>query len=583
MRLMRADGSTFWAHMQATPQHNGEYWIVFNDISERRKIDEVQSYLLQISSLPSNDDFFESLASYLAKTLNMDYVCIDRLQGDCLSARTLAVYHDGRFEDNVEYTLKDTPCGDVVGKEVCVFPRGVCSLFPQDPALQDLKAESYVGTTLWSFDMKPIGLIAVIGRKELLNSHFAESVLKLVSIRAAAELERRQAEEERSIIQQQFQQAQKLESLGVLAGGIAHDFNNLLTVIMSSSSLAQLRPNMVGELLPEIDRAAERAADLCRQMLAYAGKTMMTMKQVRMAELVEDMIRLLNATISQNVTITSDLALELPPVKGDAGQLRQIVMNLIINAAEAIGEGHGEIRVVLSVATVAGGKVEKDHLGKIIAAGQYVCLEVTDSGCGMDDETRQRVFEPFYTTKFTGRGLGMSAVLGIIAAHKGALQLISSPGEGTTFKVYLPVQGSDIKGGTPLPYVPLTPWKGNGTLLLVEDEPQISMVAKVLIQTLGFSVIEAANGREALERYQENAGSITLVVTDIGMPVMDGYDLFNKLKVLAPDLPIIISSGFGETIVSSRIAVGAAAGYLNKPYSLDQLREVLKVVVEKRR
>jgi PAS domain S-box-containing protein len=428
MRLMRADGSTFWAHMQATPQHNGEYWIVFNDISERLKL-----------------------------------------------------------------------------------------------------------------------------------------------------------EAEKLLLEQQFQQAQKLESLGVLAGGIAHDFNNLLTVIMSSSSLAQLRPNMVGELLPEIDKAVERAADLCRQMLAYAGKTMMTMKQVRMAELVEDMIRMLKATISQNVTITSDLALELPPVKGDAGQLRQIVMNLIVNAAEAIGEGHGEIRVVLSVATVAGGKAEKDHLGKIIAAGQYVCLEVTDSGCGMDDETRQRVFEPFYTTKFTGRGLGMSAVLGIIAAHKGALQLISSPGEGTTFKVYLPVQGSDIKGGTPLPYVPLTPWKGNGTLLLVEDEPQISMVAKELIQALGFSVIEAANGREALERYQENAGSITLVVTDIGMPVMDGYDLFNKLKVLAPDLPIIISSGFGETIVSSRIATGAAAGYLNKPYSLDQLCEVLKVVVEKRR
>ncbi|MFZ4860380.1 MAG: PAS domain-containing protein, partial [Desulfuromonadaceae bacterium] len=190
MRLMRADGSVFWAHLQSTPAHNGEYWIVFSDISERRKIDEVQSYLLQMGSNPSSEDFFESLASYLAKTLNMDYVCIDRLQGDCLAARTLAVYHDGRFEDNVEYTLKDTPCGDVVGKEICVFPRGVCSLFPQDPALQDLQAESYVGTTLWSFDMKPIGLIAVIGRKELANSHFAETVLKLVSIRAAAELER---------------------------------------------------------------------------------------------------------------------------------------------------------------------------------------------------------------------------------------------------------------------------------------------------------------------------------------------------------------------------------------------------------
>ncbi len=390
---------------------------------------------------------------------------------------------------------------------------------------------------------------------------------------------RKYAEEAKLALEQQLQQAQKLESLGVLAGGIAHDFNNILCVIMSNCSLAQLRPHMAGEFLPEIDKAAQRAADLCRQMLAYAGKSLMTMKQVKITALVDDMIKMLKATINQNVTITANFSADIPSIRGDASQLRQIVMNLIINASEAIGEEHGDIRVSLAETTVVEGKSDKDHIGKSIPAGHYVCLEVTDNGCGMDDDTRRRVFEPFYTTKFTGRGLGMSAVLGIITAHKGALQLTSQKGTGTQFKVYLPVQNGESAGDS-LPLVSLVPWQGSGTILLVEDEPQLLMVAKALMQALGFAVMEAVNGKEALELYHKNAEYITLVVTDIGMPIMDGYELFRKLKDIAPELPIIISSGFGDTLVSSRITAGEAAGFLSKPYGFDNLREVLKTVVE---
>jgi len=392
---------------------------------------------------------------------------------------------------------------------------------------------------------------------------------------------RKYAEEAKLILEQQLQQAQKLESLGVLAGGIAHDFNNILCVIMSNCSLAKLRPHMAGEFLPEIDKAAQRAADLCRQMLNYAGKSSLTFTQVKMTALVDDMIKMLKATINKNVTITSNFSADIPSIRGDASQLRQIVMNLIINASEAIGEEHGDIRVSLAETTVVEGKSDKDHIGKSIPVGQYVCLEVADNGCGMDDDTRQRVFEPFYTTKFTGRGLGMSAVLGIITSHKGALQFTSQQGSGTTFKVYLPVQNGEPTGDS-LAHFSLVSWQGSGTILLVEDEPQLSMVAKALMQALGFSVIEAVNGKEALELYQKNAEYITLVVTDIGMPIMDGYELFRKLKDIVPELPIIISSGFGDTLVSSRIATGEAAGFLSKPYSFDNLREVLKSVVEGR-
>ena len=390
--------------------------------------------------------------------------------------------------------------------------------------------------------------------------------------------ERKRLEEEKVLLEQQYQQAQKLESLGILAGGIAHDFNNILTIIICNCSLLQQRPAMAPELVPEIETAAQRAAELCRQMLVYAGKAQPFPTQFNVKTLVEEMGKLLKATIKQNVSITLDLSADIPSIKADASQIRQVVMNLILNAAEAIGTEQGNITVSLSIAAIEAGQGEKEYLGKEITPGSYICLEVTDNGCGMDEETKQRIFEPFFTTKFTGRGLGMSAVLGIIKAHNGALQLTSQQGFGTTFTVYLPVQGSEIAGDL-LPFVSLMPWQGSGTVLLVEDEPQLSMVAKALLQALGFSVLEATNGKVALELYQKHADYITMVLTDIGMPVMDGYQLIHELKMLNPELPIVVSSGFSDTEVASHIHE-TIAGVVSKPYGFDRLREALKRVVE---
>jgi len=553
----------------------------FHDVTERKAIEETQQFLLQSAFVGTGEDFFASLARYLARALDMDYVCIDRLLGDGHEARTLAIYFDGVFEDNVEYALKDTPCGDVVGKSVCVFPCEVRHQFPDDVILQEMLAESYVGTTLWSFDGKPIGLIAVIGRKPLENHHLAESLLKLVAVRAASELERTQAEEERRQLERQFQQTQKLESLGVLAGGIAHDFNNILAIIMGHCFLAKNDVEAAAIYIPQIEKTAERAADLCRQMLAYAGKAQLSQSQVDIRALVEDMVRMLCATIPKNAEIRFECSTEIPCIKGDASQLRQIVMNLIINASEAISNSQGEIHILLSQKELRAEQGEKDHLGAVISPGKYVCLEVSDNGCGMDAETQQRIFEPFYTTKFAGRGLGMSAVLGIITAHLGALQFSSLQGQGTSFKVYLPLQANGTEARLPDHHpVQSTPWQGSGTVLLAEDEEQVKMIARFILEKLGFGVIEASNGREALELYRKHAGVITLVLTDMGMPVMDGYELFRELKKLDPSLPVVISSGFGDTVVTSRIAQKEIAGLVSKPYNVDQLRTVLKGVME---
>ncbi len=267
---------------------------------------------------------------------------------------------------------------------------------------------------------------------------FATIFLDITSRIKAEEFKRQQTE--------QLQQSQRLESLGVLAGGIAHDFNNILAIIMGNCSLAQMDPDGAGEYLLQIEKAAERAAGLCRQMLTYAGKAQSVQSQVDIKALVDDVVMMVKSAIRQNVVIKHHLSAEIPPIKGDASQLSQVALNLIINAAEAIGEAQGVVQVSLAKTGIEAGQSEKDYLGKIIPPGWYACLEVTDNGCGMSDEIYNRVFEPFYTTKFTGRGLGMSAVLGIITAQGGAIQIFSRQGKGTTFKVYFLIQIGDSGG-----------------------------------------------------------------------------------------------------------------------------------------
>ncbi|GFO58143.1 hypothetical protein GMST_04680 [Geomonas silvestris] len=393
--------------------------------------------------------------------------------------------------------------------------------------------------------------------------------------------ERKRHEEERRTLERQFQQAQKLESLGVLAGGVAHDFNNILAIISGYCSLLAVEPERVPDYLPEIVNATERAAELCRQMLAYAGKTQFAMSHVDLTTLVDEMVRMLKATLPQNVALRLDRPRAPLVLVADSGQLRQVLMNLIINASEAIGARQGEIRVTLNRAALTQEEARCDHLGKEIPAGFYLCLEVADDGCGMDEATRLRVFEPFFSTKFSGRGLGMSAVLGIINAHGGALDLASTPGGGTCFRIYLPApEEADraAQGGRQLETA--SRWQGSGRVLLVEDEAMVRALAATMLGKLGFEVVQAANGEEGLSRFRHREGPFRLVITDLGMPVMDGYQMVDELKRLAPGLPILITTGFGEVDVASRLSLSRVDGYLAKPYDFLKLKEAVNLVID---
>jgi signal transduction histidine kinase/ActR/RegA family two-component response regulator len=396
--------------------------------------------------------------------------------------------------------------------------------------------------------------------------------------------ERKQGEEANLHLEQQLQHAQKLESLGVLSGGIAHDFNNILTIIVGYCGLTKMNYESAKKNIPQIEKAAERAAVLCRQMMAYAGKAQLTMTEVNMVTQIEETVDMLRATSPQNAVITSEFSANIPIIRGDPGQLHQVLMNLIINASESLGTKQGEVNVSLAKFEVVEGLSFEDHFGELIAPGEYVCLEVTDNGCGMDDDTKRKLFEPFFTTKFVGRGLGMAAVIGIIHSHGGNIALFSRLGQGTTFKVYLPVLVGKLSGSSDevSSNRDETTWQGSGTILLAEDEEQVRFITKESLEMLGFTVLEAVNGKEALELYQTNAEDITLVLTDVGMPIMDGYELIDELKKLKPELPIIIFSGYADTEIKTRRRGDNIAGIISKPYNLDKFREVLKIVAERR-
>jgi PAS domain S-box-containing protein len=389
--------------------------------------------------------------------------------------------------------------------------------------------------------------------------------------------ERRQAEEERRKLEQQFHHAQKLESLGVLAGGIAHDFNNILTVILGHCYLAKGdldSEQEYKESFQQVESAANRAADLCRQMLTYAGKTESVHSWLSLWTLVDEVVKMLQSAIRKNVMIELDLNCNVPAIMGDTGQLQQIVMNLIINAAEAIGEANGNVHVVLSQMVVEENGRETDTFGTVISAGSYACLEVTDTGIGMDEETLKRIFEPFYTTKFTGRGLGMSAIQGIVKSHDGILKLTSAPGIGTTFKVCFPLpklSDEAITTRTSRTHHD----KATGTVLLVDDEKILLDMGTSLLDAFGFSTITAQNGFEAIEIYRERGDGIDFVLLDLIMPIMGGIETYHELRNITTTLPIIFCSGYSIESVSDIIDTDKHSAFVHKPYNPEELRNVV--------
>jgi signal transduction histidine kinase/CheY-like chemotaxis protein len=387
-------------------------------------------------------------------------------------------------------------------------------------------------------------------------------------------LARKQLEAQREQLQAsqaQLLQVQKLESLGVLAGGIAHDFNNLLTAILGGASAASLvlppespaQPHLRDTVL-----AVRRAADLTRQLLAYSGKGRFDVRPVDLSAVVRDIARLLETSVPRSVQLLLQLSDALPAVEADVVQLQQVVMNLVINGAEAIGDRSGTVTITTSARDVDEASVRGVLAARGIAPGRCVHLEVRDTGSGMDEATREKIFDPFFTTKFAGRGLGLAAVLGIVRAHGGAVQVDSSPGHGTTFGILLPASSepavvrreSDLAG-----------YRAAGQLVLVvDDDVGVRAALGRLLELFGFKVVEAEGGRAAV-RIAEARPELRLVILDMTMPEMSGEATFRELRRIRPGLPVVLSSGYDEVEASRRFVSKGLAGFLHKPFTTADL------------
>jgi len=388
--------------------------------------------------------------------------------------------------------------------------------------------------------------------------------------------ERKQAEEERVALQQQLLHAQKLESLGVLAGGIAHDFNNILMAIVGNADLALMKSSPEApamEYLRNIEQAATRAADLAKQMLAYSGKGKFFVEQIDLNRLLQEMLHMLEVSISKKAVLRLNLNQPLTAIEADATQLRQIVMNLVINASEAIGDRSGTISITTGCIDCDIGYLQYVWRDGSIPPGRYVYLEVADSGCGMDQDTAAKIFDPFFTTKFTGRGLGLSAVLGIVRGHRGAIKVYSEPGKGTTFKVLFPVSGKEA--ALEEQFGEEHDWQGTGVVLLVDDEEAVRSIGAAMLKELGFTPLPAADGKEAVEIYREHP-DIELAILDLTMPHLDGEQCFQELRRINPAVKVIMSSGYNEQEIVPRFAGKGLAGFVQKPYTLNILREAVR-------
>jgi PAS domain S-box-containing protein len=367
---------------------------------------------------------------------------------------------------------------------------------------------------------------------------------------------------ERNRMEEQYRQTQRLESIGVLAGGIAHDFNNLLTGIIGNIGMAMEEMpegSAARRLLENSLRAGDRAAELIRQLLAYAGKGRFVLEPVDLSRTVRDLLTLIESSVLKNVRLELDLAPDLPPVDADPSQMQQLVMNLVINAAEAVDENTGAVVVRTHVRDIADGSGE-------LPAGRYVALEVRDNGSGMDERVRSHIFEPFFTTKFTGRGLGLAAVSGIVRGHKGVISVTSEPGRGSAFKVLLPASSRQRED--------------KHTVLVVDDEEIVRQIATLALSNRGFAVLTAENGFEALKVLRKEGSQISLVLLDMSMPMMSGDRALREMRQIRPDLRVLVSTGYSESEATRRFAGLNVAGFVQKPYTaaqlVDRVRSVLK-------
>jgi PAS domain S-box-containing protein len=390
--------------------------------------------------------------------------------------------------------------------------------------------------------------------------------------------ERREADKEKKKLEMQLQQSQKMEAVGHLAGGIAHDFNNMLTAIIGYGNLLDMNIEKDSPLKPYVEQilnASEKSADLTRQLLTFSRMQVISPKQEDLNQLIKRIEKLLRRVIGEDIEFVTHLAGKDLTVMMDSGQIEQVLMNLCTNARDAMPDGG---RLDISTETV--------HLGEdyiaanaIEKSGMYAVMSVTDTGKGMDEATRQRIFEPFFTTKEVGKGtgLGLAIVYGIIKQHSGHITVYSEPGKGTTLRIYLPMV--EFRGEAAIAAEMVAPGRGTETILVAEDNEDVRGLVKNVLEGFGYTVIEAVDGEDAVNKFQENEESIQLAMLDVIMPKKSGKEAYDMIKKIRPDMKILFSSGYTADVISTKGILEEKMDFISKPVTpknlLVKIREIL--------
>jgi len=526
-------------------------------------IKETLVFIAQKGWTQSHEGFFSALVLFLGEKLGVEYALVDELLPDQKRAQTVGLYASGEIVPDVEYDLHGTPCENVMGKGLCCYPKGIQRLFPEDLMLQHMAAESYLGIPLWDSRGNPIGLIAVMGKKPIVDRELAESILQMVAVRCAHELERKRAEEERRRIQAELLRYQKLESIGSLASGVAHDMNNVLAAIMGVATVLRNRfegdPSVAGNLDLLLNTAV-RGRALVKGLTDFARDRLEDAAPLDLNQLLRQEAELISHTTFQRVELDLDLEEPLPMVMGEAVSLANVLMNLCVNAIDAMPEG-GRLR--FQSRALSGGAVE---------------VVVEDTGEGMTPEVLAKALDPYFTTKPIGKGtgLGLSIVYGAMKAHGGSCKIESEPGRGTRVALHFPALAVPSPRLEAVPEGPQASGARALGILLVDDEEMIRESAAALFRHAGHRVEVAAGGREGLDRLKDGL-VVDLVVLDQNMPGMTGVETLQEIRISHPDLPVILSSGRVDRAVEGALSSYSRVWLLQKPFDFAELRAAVRM------
>ncbi|MEX2117610.1 MAG: PAS domain S-box protein, partial [Bacteroidota bacterium] len=572
--MKRKNGTIFPTEMSAVLLGNGLLQAIIRDVSEKKQVEKELDKIYTLATTLHGRELFDVAARTLAEMLSMAYVSIGEVRGE--EVHSLTLFRKGKIEYNVVHSLIGSPCEKILSsKETCIYQENASHYHPNDPTLQNWNIQAFVGVPMFDSRGEVIGIVSLLDEHPHDFSDHERRIISVVAQRLASELEMLARLKREEQLSEQLAQSQKMESLGTLAGGVAHDFNNILGAVIGYTSLVKKRigaDEQTSRYLEAIEKSAQRAASLSKQLLSFSHKAHGDIKPVSMNELIRDTIHIIASSFPKDISLETNLAESLPSVLGDQNLLGQVVMNLCINARDAVAEHaeHREGKIVITTVPFSANAGFIDlHLSA--APGDYVCLMIKDNGVGMKPEVRSRIFEPFYTTKGKGRGtgLGLSMVYGIVRNHSGFIDVYTEVNKGTEFKIFLPAaadrQEEISEKADELP-------QGNGeVVMVVDDEPMLRDLVADVLKGQGYRVLVASNGKEAVELFKSASEKISLVILDMIMPEMDGHATFRVLRTLNPSLKVLISSGFSQDSGVQRLLSDGAAGFVGKPYQTDDL------------